>query len=573
MPMKQTKNNDLDFEKRDINLLPELMRKEEDRVRKLQGTKERVYELREPKKQRRKRMFSWLPWFGGERWATPAQTAGAGSSLRAPDGAVQVEPPVPSDASGSRIGQAVSNDTSDIRAVPSSPPRVIPQLKREGHSWFGGGKSSGARSHHDGAAGSSAGVSRPITPSIPVSNAVQGEMPEALSSPNAVNASAQGMVPTTSHASEHLSAVFDERSGDSGHVSHGKHKLPRWLDIFHWLGFFSLRAHSRKPGKLKSVRQSGGALPQPLEVPRPSAPSLPPLPNIPQRPTVTAQPSTISPIFEATPEPQAQVSPQASAMPQTPQVHSVAEKPSEPPKAPFAQTPPSFQPVPVTPATQKTKENIIKDLKSRFHVPQKKSGHVLPGDSDDVNLIPGRHMFGRSWKELVTIIGVAILAAIILNGAGYGVLRLWQNQIATRTVQVDTDIQNLKQQLEAHSKKFEPEMTALGNRIDNVAQLLNRHIYWTNFFDLLEKYTLPDVYYDGVAAGTNGTFSLSAHGSSFATVSRQLMLLQSPEASEFVERAEITSATQSEGLNGVPEVAFAIQITLNPNLFYYDSAE
>ena len=150
----------------------------------------------------------------------------------------------------------------------------------------------------------------------------------------------------------------------------------------------------------------------------------------------------------------------------------------------------------------------------------------------------------------------------------YGALSLWKYQVETRTAEIDQQIEAFKTNLIVYSTK-EPEMSAIGARVSLINSLLSRHIYWTNFFALLEKYTLPDVYYNGVSAATNGSLSLSAHGSSFETVSRLLQLLGSSVAKEFVRKASVTSAQLVSNSTQQSQVDFTLELTLNPSLFYY----
>jgi Tfp pilus assembly protein PilN len=87
------------------------------------------------------------------------------------------------------------------------------------------------------------------------------------------------------------------------------------------------------------------------------------------------------------------------------------------------------------------------------------------------------------------------------------------------------------------------DISNLGQEIKLVQDALNRHIYWTNFFALLEEYTVSDVYYSGLAVGTNGGLTLSATTKSYDSVAKQLKVLNSNEAKEFVNIASITSAS------------------------------
>ena len=108
------------------------------------------------------------------------------------------------------------------------------------------------------------------------------------------------------------------------------------------------------------------------------------------------------------------------------------------------------------------------------------------------------------------------------------------------------------------------EISELGKEIRTVDDVLNKHIYWTNFFSMLEKYTPAEIYYQGLSAGNNGALTLNAVGSDYQSPARLLKLLEQPEAKEFVSMVSISSASISE--NGV---GFDVTFVLNENLFYY----
>ena len=106
------------------------------------------------------------------------------------------------------------------------------------------------------------------------------------------------------------------------------------------------------------------------------------------------------------------------------------------------------------------------------------------------------------------------------------------------------------------------EIKSLGEQIILVYNVLNKHIYWTNFFELLEKYTLEDVIYKGFAAGMGGEITIDAVGINFDSVAKQLKILEQSE--NFITNVEISSAILSE-----EGVEFSITLSLDPNLFYY----
>ena len=208
------------------------------------------------------------------------------------------------------------------------------------------------------------------------------------------------------------------------------------------------------------------------------------------------------------------------------------------------------------------------DLRKFFHIPTKTHFPDETRAAREVNLIPG-DLTARSWKKLGQLLGIACMGTLVFVAIINSILYFWKSQIETRTAIIDNEIQKFKNDILVYRSQ-EPEMTAIGRKVDLVNALLGQHIYWTNFFSLLEKYTLPDVFYSGISATTNGTLSLDAQGADFETVSRLVRLLNSDEAKEFVTAASIFGAQRITASDEEPRVQFTLELTLNSDLFYYD---
>lgn len=112
-------------------------------------------------------------------------------------------------------------------------------------------------------------------------------------------------------------------------------------------------------------------------------------------------------------------------------------------------------------------------------------------------------------------------------------------------------------------------------------RILATHVYWTKFFEKIEKYTLPDVYYTGgFNASTSGLLILQATAPDFETVSKQLVVLKN--APDFVQDVSITSAQRQsasvttilpEGAVLASHVTFTINLNLAPDIFYKTEEE
>lgn len=198
---------------------------------------------------------------------------------------------------------------------------------------------------------------------------------------------------------------------------------------------------------------------------------------------------------------------------------------------------------------------------AQFHLPERnqKNGLITGG----VDLIPAAARV-RSWKQIGSLLFFATILSLLILGVIYGYLVYDQQRIITKQNEQKQQIAEIEKSILDFSK-LNKNISQMGEEIKLVQEALNKHIYWTKFFALLEKYTVKDVYYSGLSAGTNGGLTLSATTFSYDSVAKQLKVLNSLEAMEFVLGASITSAKQDKD----GQVSFQIILILNPTLFYY----
>jgi len=157
---------------------------------------------------------------------------------------------------------------------------------------------------------------------------------------------------------------------------------------------------------------------------------------------------------------------------------------------------------------------------------------------------------------------------VVFNVLAYGAFYTWGQQIDNQTTEIDKKIKDVQASI-LNFESLQDQISVLEDQITSVDWLLQRHIYWTKFFTLLEKYTLDDVYFQGFSAGINGNISLKAHGPDITSAARQLKLLQGEPAKELVSTVSVTRVTES----GAEGYTFTIDLQLNNNLFYFDAGQ
>ncbi len=201
---------------------------------------------------------------------------------------------------------------------------------------------------------------------------------------------------------------------------------------------------------------------------------------------------------------------------------------------------------------------------SGFHQPEKIIRARFVEDASGVDLVPQLSKV-KSWKQIGSLAVITLLASAGVVVVFYFGLLTWNSRLTIIGEQTKENIQITENAL-AEFEESVKRINNTGQEIQRVYDLLNKHIYWTNFFALLEKYTLPEVRFSGFAATNSGTLTLNANAPDYATMAKQLKILQTDNAKEFVTEVEISGGTKSDtGVN------FSVSLVLNPDLFYYQT--
>lgn len=194
-------------------------------------------------------------------------------------------------------------------------------------------------------------------------------------------------------------------------------------------------------------------------------------------------------------------------------------------------------------------------------------GKRSPVDRVGLNLISQEaldRMFQRIEKKDITQLIVSFLISILLGVGAWGGVYLYGGkereavqQVRIQRAAVEDEISNIE--------KNKTALLAYQTRLTSFNNLFKNHIYWTQFFEELEKYTLPNVTYDAISISTNYKTSLSAHTTDYASVGKQLIAFQG--AKSFITSVEITSANAALSPAGViTGVNFSIQLAIDPSV-------
>ncbi|MFA5021888.1 MAG: hypothetical protein WC508_02330 [Patescibacteria group bacterium] len=186
----------------------------------------------------------------------------------------------------------------------------------------------------------------------------------------------------------------------------------------------------------------------------------------------------------------------------------------------------------------------------------------------DVNLIPaelGKRPELELGKRLFAS-GAVILGFILLIAAGYLGITWYQVKVTQDISGVESRIETLDQEIVQYEKDKQVALD-MQQSLESVRQLLNQHVYWTNFFNLLEKNTIGEVKYVNFSMAGQNKLVISAFGKDYHSVAKQLIAFQ--KATDFVKNVKIDAASAEidPETGNYTGVNFNIDLEFQPNVF------
>lgn len=228
---------------------------------------------------------------------------------------------------------------------------------------------------------------------------------------------------------------------------------------------------------------------------------------------------------------------------------------------------------------EKIHDNVVryseaKKLSIRDMIKMKLKLDSLGESADNIktNLLQDEATIYIDWKKNGTKLVLNILVSTVIIGLAYGGLMYREQRAAAKEQGIDKNIQTLSKQLESAAADVK-EIDLFQKKLTLVTGILDKHVYWTNFFAFIEKTILDEVTYSGDFSGsTEGAYSFAATADSFQTVENQVKVLS---ANKLVKKVSVDSLAfvaggEASGMN-IPTVSFTIAIEVDNKLFNIDS--
>ncbi len=222
---------------------------------------------------------------------------------------------------------------------------------------------------------------------------------------------------------------------------------------------------------------------------------------------------------------------------------------------------------------KKNKEKKIKQKKRKemesSSLASTNAGEKKKWENPDIletNLIKGEIIFFFNWRKGIIKLSIAVILVCAAIGLVYGGLDLWQKQ---KEEEIQTIVQKfigLNQQIRKADQGVD-EILAWQKKLGLVSDLLDNHIYWTNFFKFLEDNTLIDVYFPGGFSGnTGGNYNLSAVGVNYNTIHQQVKTLKIID--QVVKVSVMSGNFVPTGEDGQSSINFNLELSVDPEIFY-----
>lgn len=225
---------------------------------------------------------------------------------------------------------------------------------------------------------------------------------------------------------------------------------------------------------------------------------------------------------------------------------------------------------------EKEKKNIMNGGFEKEGVPvvkeKKKEGDLFNFSEGGLktNLMSEDSMMFFDWKMNIINLLIAVSVSVLVVGGVYAWLSNMEGKVSRAGDELVEEIKALDDETKELQKNM-GKVDKFQKKLSLSAKLLEKHIYWTNFFDFLEESTLKNVeYVDGFAGDTKGEYTISTESRTYSEIDDQVDTLNN---SKYIKNAKVVEAgLQVVGRQGTESfkssVAFVLTFEADKEIFY-----
>lgn len=183
-----------------------------------------------------------------------------------------------------------------------------------------------------------------------------------------------------------------------------------------------------------------------------------------------------------------------------------------------------------------------------------------PSNGFNPNLIKNQEVVFFNWHENILVLCLALVMCCLAISLTYVGFLIWQKERQDASEIAFLNVKVIDDQI-AISETEIKEVKEFNKKLALVSNLLDNHIYWTNFLTLLENTTLKDVYYERFSGDISGQYTIPAAASSLEAISLQLEVMKAYDKVKSV--IPDTGQTSADG----SQVQFNLGLIIDPLVF------
>jgi hypothetical protein len=249
-----------------------------------------------------------------------------------------------------------------------------------------------------------------------------------------------------------------------------------------------------------------------------------------------------------------------TSLPATPKPSG--EAPSKPAPLPVAK--------PLDPQPQPKKAEVKSKPHKNLHSDDILFSDVKPEKEDpaeedemEVNLLPKRKQL-LSDKQMIVSYALIVIISFLVVISPFVYYKSENKGYEETNLDLQTDIEKIQKKNNELKRQID-ELGPLSKKMKVLLPILDNHIYWSEFYPVLELYTAKNVYFVSLDSDTKeNKVSLSAKALNLRDVAEQLVILhENPDITNI--RLESLSFVETD----IPEdtkLDFSLTYTINPNI-------
>lgn len=170
------------------------------------------------------------------------------------------------------------------------------------------------------------------------------------------------------------------------------------------------------------------------------------------------------------------------------------------------------------------------------------------------------------WQKNIILLLIGLIFVALVIGSMYAYLVLKEHQAEKEKQVLSADIQVLQEQIKQAQTNIK-EADDFQKKLNLAADLLDKHIYWSEFFKFIEDNTLANTFYSGAFSGDNqGSYQFSVEAKSYQDVDDQIRVFK---ANPLVLEANVSGAALAQDKEGASggKVTYSLGLVLSPEVF------